>query len=264
MSMKKSFVIYSEWIKAFEEFPDKERLELYDAVMGYMMAGTERDLSPLAKMAFCVIKDKIDADDRRRRKHAEYAKEYRNKQRSTVTTVNVQQKNEAPSVELAETKKEHSCTKQTASEEPCLDDKQKENEFDRLGFVTDEAYKGILQTWLAYKRNRRESYKSQLSLKALYTKLINLSSGDPKVAQAIVEQSMANNWAGLFELDRYGRRQKQNDSMSPSMKLGPGEYIDKEGRRTYGSGQHTIPINAPPRPSERWAWVEHLQQWTLY
>ena len=30
--------------------------------------------------------------------------------------------------------------------------------------------------------------------------LITLSRGDPQIADKIVKQSMANNWAGLFEL----------------------------------------------------------------
>lgn len=33
-----------------------------------------------------------------------------------------------------------------------------------------------------------------------YKKLIKLSDNNPKVATEIVEQSLANNWAGLFKL----------------------------------------------------------------
>lgn len=54
--------------------------------------------------------------------------------------------------------------------------------------------------WLDYKRERKESYKSRKSLKVCYTHLVNMSHGSPDTAMAIVEQSMANNWAGLFEL----------------------------------------------------------------
>lgn len=54
--------------------------------------------------------------------------------------------------------------------------------------------------WLDYKRERKESYKSRKSLKVCYNHMVKMSGGDPSVAMMIVEQSMANNWAGLFEL----------------------------------------------------------------
>ena len=69
----------------------------------------------------------------------------------------------------------------------------------RTDFV-DPAFETVFSTWLEYKHQRRESYKSDMSLKACYNKLVKLAGGDPAVAMAIVEQSMANNWAGLFPL----------------------------------------------------------------
>jgi len=64
----------------------------------------------------------------------------------------------------------------------------------------DPAFEVVFSTWLEYKHQRRESYKSDLSLKSCYNKLVKLAGGDPAVAMLIVEQSMANNWAGLFAL----------------------------------------------------------------
>lgn len=46
-------------------------------------------------------------------------------------------------------------------------------------------------------------------------------------------------------------------------RLGVGEYIDPTGRRTYGTGQATIPDAAPARPSERHYWNSSTQQWAL-
>ena len=64
----------------------------------------------------------------------------------------------------------------------------------------DPAFEVVFSTWLEYKHQRRESYKSDLSLKSCYNKLVKLAGGDPAVAMMIVVQSMANNWAGLFPL----------------------------------------------------------------
>lgn len=69
----------------------------------------------------------------------------------------------------------------------------------------------VFNTWLEYKRERRESYKSPKSIQACYNKLLKLADGNPFIAGLIVEQSMANNWAGLFPLksDNNGLNNKQ-------------------------------------------------------
>jgi hypothetical protein len=41
--------------------------------------------------------------------------------------------------------------------------------------------------------------------------------------------------------------------ISYGQNLGVGERIEN-GRRTYGTGTATIPMSAPPRPSDRYAW----------
>jgi len=57
-----------------------------------------------------------------------------------------------------------------------------------------------MQTWLAYKREKKQTYKGPKSIKVCYKKLRKLSGGNAGVAQEIVEQSIGNNWSGLFPL----------------------------------------------------------------
>ena len=47
-----------------------------------------------------------------------------------------------------------------------------------------------------------------------------------------------------------------------STTLGCDERIEN-GRRTYGSGKVTIPMNAPPRPGDKYAWDSSTQKWVL-
>lgn len=64
-----------------------------------------------------------------------------------------------------------------------------------------------VETWLAYKKEKNQSYKPT-GFKSFYKKLCELSGNDPQKAMAIIEQSMANNYAGIFELkqsNNYGR-----------------------------------------------------------
>lgn len=70
------------------------------------------------------------------------------------------------------------------------------------------AFEDIFFDWLEYKAARKESYNTQRGLEMCYNKLIKMSNNDPSIAQQIVEQSMANNWAGLYEL-KDGQRTRQ-------------------------------------------------------
>ncbi len=67
--------------------------------------------------------------------------------------------------------------------------------------VLPEFYK-VLLSWLKYKRARGESYKTTDSTELAYKKLLRLSGKDPNKAIKVIEQSMENNWAGLFRLNR--------------------------------------------------------------
>lgn len=67
-----------------------------------------------------------------------------------------------------------------------------------------DGWDALIGQWLAYKSSRRQSYKSQASVDILFKKLQNLSNGDLAKARMIVEQSIGNNWSGLFPLKDVG------------------------------------------------------------
>lgn len=67
-----------------------------------------------------------------------------------------------------------------------------------------------VETWLAYKKEKNQTYKPT-GFKTFYKKLCELSGNNSQVAMAIIEQSMQNNYAGIFPLrnnnnnNNYGR-----------------------------------------------------------
>jgi hypothetical protein len=77
--------------------------------------------------------------------------------------------------------------------------KESKEIYSDFSFV-DDAFKNTFLSWLEYKKNRKEPYKTQQTLEACYRKLIRLSRGDPDVASQIIDESLANNWSGFFEL----------------------------------------------------------------
>ena len=58
----------------------------------------------------------------------------------------------------------------------------------------------IFNRWLIYKRDKKQSYKNEDSIEMAYNKLYDLANGNFENAVKLVEQSLANNWAGLFPL----------------------------------------------------------------
>ena len=68
-------------------------------------------------------------------------------------------------------------------------------------FFSDDARRNeAITRWLVYKKERGQTYKPT-GLKAFITRLGNLSGGNGEVALKIVEQSMANNYSGVFPLN---------------------------------------------------------------
>ena len=72
--------------------------------------------------------------------------------------------------------------------------------------VLESPWRELMRIWLEYKKARKEGYTSEMGAKACLTKLKNLSGNNPQTAQAIIENSMANNWAGLFPVSGQSAR----------------------------------------------------------
>lgn len=103
----------------------------------------------------------------------------------------------------------------------------KELKKERFDFSKYESLSDLLQKWVKYKKSIGNSYKSQSSLDVVAKKLNELSGGDIQKAEAIVEQSIANQWQGLFQL----RHQTTNASRSNSqLPVDPSQIVN------YGKG----------------------------
>ena len=65
--------------------------------------------------------------------------------------------------------------------------------------ILPEEFKPLVEQWLAYKKEKKQSYKPT-GFKSFCKRLLQLSSSDINNARQIVETSMSNNYAGIFEL----------------------------------------------------------------
>ena len=90
-----------------------------------------------------------------------------------------------------------------------------------LSFVSPK-FESPFKKWLEYKSQKKQSYKSDLSIRACYEELLKLSNGDAVIAEKIVNKSIANNWAGIFRLkedSEFSNKKFKNNSVA--------EYTDK-------------------------------------
>lgn len=80
----------------------------------------------------------------------------------------------------------------------------------------------------------------------------------------VVGKSPMKDWKAAVRTweQRDGRGPKKTATGS-CIRLGPGEFIDN-GRRTYGTGEATIPPDAPPRPSDKHLWDALSGSWILF
>lgn len=73
----------------------------------------------------------------------------------------------------------------------------------------------------------------------------------------------SKNWIKVMEGNYDNKRGLNTGRTGAENSLGVGEYIDGSGRRTYGTGRADIPMNAAPRPSERYSWDEASKSWVM-
>ncbi|MDD4438323.1 MAG: hypothetical protein PHS04_09845 [Tissierellia bacterium] len=117
--------------------------------------------------------------------------------------------------------------KQTSKQKPKQTDKQiteYENEYEYNSikggageikdlFTPDNIqFMDVVNDWFAYKKERKESYKSDRSKKAFITRLQNLSGNSISVAEEIIRTSMGNNWAGIFAPNKNNKMEAQRNT----------------------------------------------------
>jgi hypothetical protein len=92
----------------------------------------------------------------------------------------------------------------------------------------------IWDAWKSYKRDEHgKSYKSAKTEQQAINQLYDLSGGNPETALKIVQQSIGNQWQGLFEL-----KNNNNANQQPVKSLR--ESVKEEFKRRYPDSKHTI------------------------
>lgn len=200
---KNVIIVYRDWISTFDSLTDEEAGRLIKHFFRYI-----NDLNPevpdrLTGLLFEPIKQTLKRD----------LKKYEAICLKNRDNVNIRwNKNDTTVYDRIRTDTKHTDRDRDRDKDK---DNNKKIVFD---FVKPE-YKEAFETWIEYKKARNEKYKNQKSLEACYNKLIKLSSGNPVAALEIINNSMANNWAGLFPL-----KKDKTDEVPYKLKITTGAF----------------------------------------
>lgn len=137
--------------------------------------------------------------------------------------------------ETARKQQGNKCNKENKEEIITITPSSSFDGFD-LSFVHPD-FLGVFVEWLEYKKDRKEKYKSEKSLKICYDKLVKLSVDDPVIALEIVNQAIGYNYAGFFEL-KNNKNNETNRKLSKTDKARNlfGEYeAIRDGISPYAS-----------------------------
>lgn len=91
--------------------------------------------------------------------------------------------------------------------------KGKSKEID-LSFLADSFLKETFERFLAYRKEIKKPYKSQMAVEQAFKKLTKLSGGVLEKAENVVNQTIENQWEGLFPLKEENRGIKQPKTMA--------------------------------------------------
>lgn len=229
--------INSEWMESLQGRPTEVKAEVYEAVITYLVSGTVSDLKPMSAAIFSFIKREIDAKKRTSAQKSKAGKKSAEKRKGVGFCSNsVRTPLEQVSTEKKEEVKEKVAQKELQeikrAEEKDIDKSISKKKDDRAEFVEGLPgdWQDVVKSWLRYKIDRKENYKSLSSLKIFYKNLQEYSGNNVSVAQKVVEQSIGNNWQGIFPL--------QNQSSTRNGKV---MYVVPEDPKEYfKDGGHIV------------------------
>jgi hypothetical protein len=246
--MRNSVVFYKDWYEAFKELSDEERLEAYESIFRYAFDG-EVTGNKLIRIATSTMRCAIDRDNEKyeqvsqRRKEAvakrwNAFKSIQDNTNHTKDTNGTEKENEKENVK--ENEKEPTNVGDRDKEKPSNEGKKKVAQTDRRVFRRPS-----VEEVDAYCRERGNSVNAQ-SFVDFYE-----SKG------WVVGKSPMKDWKAAVRT----WEQKEGRGRRKEISLGQGEWIDEQGKRRYGSGTYSVPMDAPPRPDLISYWSEETKSW---
>ena len=181
--MRKSFILHIDSLGILDELTDEQAGQLFKLIAEYHNPNkpNKTQTTQLVNLAFYSFKNQFERDFQ--------------------TYQNVVNSNRNNGKNGGRPKKENPEEPKKPDNKNKNNNKNNNNNINNidLSFV-DFEYLNSFELWLEYKKTKNQKYKTQKSLEICYKNLLTISNNDPDVARQIIENSIANNYSGLFPL----------------------------------------------------------------
>lgn len=190
------FAFFANFAETIQELPEEKRAKAYQAICEYGIYGILPDDESLRMMCF-IARTSIFKEDGRKNNGGNHNPTGRN-QHSAKEEVKVGQSGQSWSklVKVGQSLSETETEAETEIKEKRI--KKKNICIDTIDLGEYESIRDLLNVWLDYKKSKKQAYANDKSIIALAKRLWTMANGDAETARKIIDQSMANNWAGLF------------------------------------------------------------------
>ncbi len=225
---RQSFTFYLSFYKAIKGLSERERLAIYDAIVEYSLLGKEpAALSSISQIVWDLIEPTLS------KSRTNFLNACKTPHPTKQQTVVVQEEEHlAPSELISDKGSEqgstdtYTDTNTNTNRETITDTTTKTNVKSakpqahprrRSDFAPSKSAKELMDEylpkirsdtmrvaigeWFEYKRERGEAYRTLQSMQLFCVKLKELADGNEYRAQKILQNSMANNWSGIFPLN---------------------------------------------------------------
>lgn len=178
--MLKYVQIYFDFLNSIEPLDDAERGRLFTAILRYASTGELPDLEGNERFIFPTARAMIDRDQEQYKKTCAARAEYG--QRGGLAKAN---------------KSKQKVAKRSKSSQEKEEEKEEEKEKDNIKAVTPLDI--ALDEFRQYRKEKHNPL-GEIAEKKLLKELDRLSGGNEETKIQILDQSIRNGWAGVFEL----------------------------------------------------------------
>jgi len=193
---KKSFLLYADTIHTVRKLTDEQAGRLFKHVLAYVNDENPTTDDILIEVAFEPIKQSLKRD----LKKYEKIKLLRSKAGKASAASKSENKQVLTHVKNVKQNSTHSTVNDSVSVSVNDSIINKKKNIDTSFILPDISFKEIVDQWLLFRKELKKPFKTQKGVEQFYIQLKKLSNNSPLIAQQIINQSISNEWQGIFEL----------------------------------------------------------------
>ena len=190
--MRKSFIVHIDSLDVLDDLTNEQCGELFRAIKAHQ-TGVQIELSPVAKIAFSPFRSQFDRDDE---KYSETCK-----RRADAGSKGGKQK----AANVASASNSYQTVANVADSVSKSDSKSKSVSKSKEIVIPDGINLSAWNEWVAYRKTKKKTV-SQAAAKKQFKLLSNYSTSDQ---QLVIDNSISNDYQGLFELKGNSNGQHQ-------------------------------------------------------